>query len=153
MGHNAFLPFQVYGTRLKFAFHDTEAFLNLPPAPVYFYDVFRPIFKTCAYRIKTIILFFLGNSFFINVINSLASLLAVSCGMVGFDKTLRVILPFSFHCFCASFYSFQGPFYLPVPDRTQIIAVLEGVGDDELLFQFHFFGDAVYRNHLLCSFL
>ena len=146
MCNDTFLPFEIYRACLKLALHDAEAFLDLPSALVHLYDGFRPIIQTRAYGIKTVEPFFLGDGIFVDVINDMFCNFPIFCGMFCLDEAFRVILPFPFHRFFACFHCLFGAFYLPVADSAEIIAVLDGIGDYELLFQFHLFALPVYGN-------
>ena len=64
--------------------------------------------------------------------------------MVYLNETLRVVLPFALHRLCACLHSFPGTFHLAVADGAQVVAVLDGIGDYELLLQLHFPALPVY---------
>ena len=135
MCHNAILKLEVYRPSLKLALHDTEAFLNLPSTPVHLYDGFHPVFKTRAYGIETVVLFFLGDSIFVNVISGIFCGFPILCGMICLNEAFRVVLPLAFHRFCACLHCLFCTFHLPAADRTEIITVFDGIGDYELLLK------------------
>jgi hypothetical protein len=85
---------------LKFSLHNSKTFFNFPSALIYFNNSFSLIVKTCTDSIKTVVHFFFNDGIFVNIVNCFISNFTIFCCMVGFYKTLRVILPFLFHCFC-----------------------------------------------------
>ena len=49
----------------EFVLHNAEAFLDLPSSPVYFYDFLGIILKVGAYRVESIVFFFIPDTIFI----------------------------------------------------------------------------------------
>lgn len=94
VSQNSLLTLNVNRTSFEIRFDDPKAFFYLPAAFVYFCNRIGIILKVGAYGIETIILFFLFDSFFINVTYRFIGDFSVSSCMIGSNEPFGVILFF-----------------------------------------------------------
>src|SRR5699024_9091176 len=134
MSQNSILTIQIHWPRFKIALHNPETFLYFPAALVCLYDPGDVLIEIRAYRIKTVVFFFIIDDGLIDITGSNICRFPIFCRMVSLYKSFGIVLLFLSRRSISVFYKFFCAFYLAFPYMALIIAVFYGVRDDQFLF-------------------
>ena len=94
MSQNSILTIQIHWPRFKIALHNPETFLYFPAALVCLYDPGDVLIEIRAYRIKTVVFFFIIDDGLIDITGSNICRFPIFCRMVSLYKSFGIVLLF-----------------------------------------------------------